>query len=440
MTDDDLPLTRRNVLAGLAGAGALGSGAGAFTSATLGDRELLRMGTTAGAAGISVDCEAADCAMEDGVLQFAIDVVPGELQRRSFTLAVDDNPVRVWARTDCPPEADEDDHHWPPDDWEPPADWEPPDDWPTDRPGGSSQNGSTGNQSNRSLESPPGRTADVNGSTVDTPDGPTPTFGGGWSPPPLADVLNLRVSVADPCGAGGTRLYPEDDDWGTLRDFQSTFADGRRLDADEPCFESGDDVCLELEYYLPWWYAFVGEGEEAELELELYAEQCRHVEESAAENPFEAADCGSEPDPGPCPDCTKLGKLEVEDDGLETTVYDFDELYGPFEGDGHDYALDVLDVTTKDDGEPVCVEFALLRDGEEALEMCEVRVKGGNRGDPSEHDPWVYDVDPPATRTSGEVCTGEIEAGNSGSTHQPGISYVEVSVCDDGSQDGGEDE
>lgn len=409
---DDLPLTRRRVLAGLAGAGALGSGAGAFTSATLGDRELLPIGTTAGAAGISVDCDAPDCAVEDGVLQFAIDVVPGELQRRSFTLAVDDNPVRVWARTDCPPEPDDDGHQWPPDDW----------------PGHGRPGNRPWDDGPPSTGAPDGGQPGTNGSDVHPPERPTPTFGGGWSRPSLRDVLKLRLSIANPCGTDGWRLYPEDEDWGTLREFQTAFADGRRLDADEPCFESGDDVCLELEYYLPWWYALVGDGMTADLELELYAEQCRHVDESAVGNPFDPAECGSEPDPDPepCTDCTKLGKLEVEDDRLETTVYDFDELYGQFADDEHDYEVDVLDVTNKDDGaETVCVEFALLRDGEETLDMCKVKLKGAT-------EEWFEELDPPATRTPGVLCTGESEAGNSGDTRQPAISHLTVYVCDDG--------
>lgn len=422
---DDVPLTRRHVLAGLAGAGALGSGAGAFTAATLGDRELLPIGTTAGAAGISVDCDAADCVVENGVLQFAIDVAPGETQRRSFTLAVDDNPVRVWARTECPPEPDDDGDHGSPDDWP----WH-------GRRGEHSRGGEP------PEIRPPDRPPSANESVVRVPEAPRPTFGGGWSRPSLVDVLKLRLSIANPCGSAGTRLYPEESGgpWGTLRDFQTAFADGRRLDADEPCFESDDGVCLELEYRLPWRYAFAGRDDEADLELELYAEQCRHVDESSVGSPFEPAGCGSEPDPDPdpdpdpepgrCPDCSKLGKLEVQGDRLETAVYAFDELYGQFEDDDHDYELDVLDVTNKDGGaETVCVEFALLRDGEETLEMCKVKLKGG-------WEEWFEELDPPATRTPSRLCTGEVEAGNSGNHHQPAISHLTVYVCDDGPDHG----
>lgn len=464
MTDDGLPLTRRRVLAGLAGAGALGSGAGAFTSATLSDREILPIGATAGAAGISVDCDATDCVVDDGVLQFAFDAVPGEKRRRSFTLTVDDNPVRVWARTDCPPESDDHDQHDPPKKWP----------WNGHRGNGSQGGSQEGGPPEQLPERPSDPSPNGSASTIDPPGDATPAFGGDLFGVSLEEALALRVSIADPCDSAGTQLYPEDEDgaWGTLRDFQTAFANGRRLDADEPCYESGDDVCLEFEYRLPWWYALVGPDDEADLELELYAEQCRHVEESAAGNPFEPAECGAEPDPDPdpepCPDCAKLGKLEVEGDRLETKTYDFDEIYGQFEDDDYDYEVDVLAVTTKDDGaETTCVDFRLLRDGEGTVRMCRVDVKGGShkkkkekkkrkggrekggreKGDDGKHDGKKptgepHEIEPPSARTPEKLCTPEFEdkrEKRGGPSGRPAISNLVVWVCDP-SGDGGDGE
>lgn len=393
---DDVPITRRRLLAGVAGAGVLGSGAGAFTAATFGDRELLPIRTTAGAAGIAVDCDAADCVVEDGVLQFAIgDVVPGGRGSRSFTLSVDDNPVRVWMRTDCPSDADSSAGHAHGDD--------------------QSEARQPGEAHGRASRGSPGGSRSSEG----------------WGPAPesIDEVLEIRLSVVEGCQGEGTRVYPAEggDSWGTLRGFQATFADGQRLDRTDPCFDDGEAVCLELEYRLPEG-TWVDADDESDLEIELYAEQCRHVSESAAQSPFEPRNC----EPEGCHECVKLGRLEVKNDRLEEQTYGLDELEPAFEDDGHSYEVDVLGVGNKDEGETVCAEFRLLRDGEEFDRLCEVRIKGGP-------DRWSYEIEPPSARTHGELCTQETEAGNSGNRRQPAISHVDVFLCTDAAVDGGGD-
>lgn len=352
---DGVPLTRRRLLAGLAGAGTLGSGAGAYTTATLDDRELLPVGMTAGAAGIDVDCSAPDCEVDDGELTFAIgDLAPGTSGSRRFSLSVLDNPVRVWIRTECPPASD-----------------------------------------------------------------------------PLGAALEVRLRFEADCDGQGRQLFPATDagSWGTLRELRDAFSDGPRVDdPSDPCLGSTTGPCLRLDYRLPE-DATVEEGMDADLAFELYAEQCRHTPESAVRPPFEPTEC----EPPTCTECAYLGKLEVQGDKLEETTYEFDELEVPFASDGHDYEFDVLSVTNKDDGEEtVCAEFRLLRDGQESLRMCEVRIKGGSE------PPRSHPVEPPATRTPGKLCTEETEAGNSGKLRQPAISHVEVHVCADDVQAGGE--
>lgn len=449
----DVPLTRRRVLAGLAGAGALGSSAGAYTAATFGDRELIPAGMRAGSAGIDVDCSAPDCETEDGAVSFGIaDISPGAAGRRTFTLSVVDNPVRVWLRTDCPTDSDR-----------------------TDR--------SRDDRSRTDDVQPSNEIGDARETAVPQ-DGRLSEKGDpdrgrefGWPPwrdprpdEPLQDALRVKLSTDEGCGGGAERLFPNDgrDSWGTLRDLKTALADGTRLDAAEACFSSSSDACLQLDYWLPRDVR-VDDDASVGIDLELYAEQCRHVPETSVENPFEPNRC----EHTDCRECVELGKLEVQNDRLEpSTIYQFTELYDPFAGDQYEYELEVIDVINKDDGhersddrdevversggrnddrddddhdddgehggggsgETTCVEFRLLRDGEETVEMCTVDLKGGPRH-------RTYDLEPPQTRTPGKLCTsdGRADGNRGGSPKRPAISHLTVSVCGS-ARNGGDDE
>lgn len=461
MTDDGVSITRRRLLGGIAGAGTFGVTAGAFTAASFEDRELLPIGMTAGEAGIDVTCDAPDCGVEDGALQFAVgDLVPGEEGSRTFTVSVVDNPVRVWLRTGCPPEIDapykEDPKKGP--------GWK----WPPEsgKHGGKPAANSKDRDSKGRTSKDRGRGKKWGGG----PPGDGPPKHPIWPVQHLASALEVRLSVVEGCRGDGTRLFPTagEGSWGTLREFQAAFANGARLDAEGSCFEASSDVCLEFEYRLPAWSWVDPEGETG-LELELYAEQCRHVSESDVGNPFEARDCGTEPDPepdpepepDPCDGCTELGKLEVEGDRLKAGTYEFDELEDPFASDGHQYEIDVLDVSDKDDGaETTCVEFRLLRDGEERRRMCQVDVKGGRQekreggshrgndgGDAGgekrkggKASGVPHEIEPPATHTPGKLCTEKFDDDHhgkrGGGDNRPAISNLVVHVCDTASKGG----
>lgn len=251
---------------------------------------------------------------------------------------------------------------------------------------------------------------------------------------PLGDAVEVRLYHDPDCEGDGetTHAYPTDGSWATLNELRTALRGGIRLDDrdGEPCLDGG--VCLDLEYRLPedaTWAAALS----TELDLELVAEQCRHVPEDGVSSPFPPENC-PEPD---CPDCVELGKLEVGDDGsLPLGVYEFDELFPPFAGDGTTYGLEVLTATNKgdgDDGETVCASFRLLAGDDwnglaesNAPPLCEVAVKGGPITVP-------YDVSPPSTRTRGERCT-VAQDGDSARGALPAISNVVVSVCaeDDG--------
>jgi len=223
----------------------------------------------------------------------------------------------------------------------------------------------------------------------------------------LGDAVEVRLRIDEDCGAGpgGRQLFPAAaGSWGTLRSFREALAGGRRLDdTEEPCLSGSEELCLVLEYRLPHG-APVPPGASSELAIDLHAEQCRHVSEASVRSPFEGADCE---DSG-CPDCVKLGKLEVRRDRLEERTYQFDELEAPFAGDGHTYELDVLDLTTTDHGdETTCAAFRLLRDGRASLRMCAVEVKGGR-------ERRTHAIDPPSASTPGKLCT---ERSGRGSDH-----------------------
>lgn len=243
---------------------------------------------------------------------------------------------------------------------------------------------------------------------------------------PLGDALSVALSDEPSCGGSG-ELFS-----GSLTSLRREFADGVALD--EYCLEAGETRCLTLE----WTFSEDGAegliGLSTDLDLEFVAEQCRHTEETG--NPFsESAGC---PDLS-CPDCVELGKADVEPDSIEPG----DRF--PVEG-GDGYEIQFLSVTNADDGGTVCGAIRLLQNGSEAAApaICKLVVRGGppdHAGGPGgksqgEGGPASrareFGIDPPATRTRGEVCTHEVETGDGAAVIQPAISNVTVFVCPEG--------
>jgi hypothetical protein len=368
-------MSRRRVLASLGAAGALSAVGGSGTVAFFADEERPAADFLAGEVDVSVECD--DCTLRGGRLEIDFDALdPGESGSKTVTVTVDSgsNPVSLWLRTTCPPAVD-----------------------------------------------------------------------------PLGEALRTRLSVSTDCdGDADEQLFPTDAEWGSLTELRRTLADGVRID--DECLDAESSRCLLLEYELPADTTWAVESE-ATIALDLFGQQCRHASATAT-SPFETRAC-----PGvSCPDCVRLGKLEVTDDPLESgTTYDFEDVFAPFDGDGHDYALEVLTVTDKvDDGEreTVCAGVRLLRDGTEsaAPPLCAVAVGGGRpagagrrvgegpeiEGKPRPADPDArqveYDVDPPLTRTRGQVCAAHDKSDPTAEAdgERPAISNVTVFVCDDG--------
>ncbi|GAA0669320.1 hypothetical protein ACFQDG_09860 [Natronoarchaeum mannanilyticum] len=239
-------------------------------------------------------------------------------------------------------------------------------------------------------------------------------------PDPLGAALEARVAVRPNCD-DAKRRYPLGDEWISFSELRREFHGGIRLDdPDDPCLGAGEQLCLDVEYRLPEDATGVV-GAETGLVLDFYAQQCRHVSENDVESPFPDEECPA----AECPDCVKLGKLEVSDDQLSIRTYDFDEQYGEFEGDDA-YELEVFTVTNKEEEgnnqETVCASVGVLKDGSEsaAPPICKVDVKGGDVTE-------TYDIDPPTTRTRGEVCSDP--EGNNASGKRPAISNLTVYVC-----------
>ncbi|MFD1562856.1 hypothetical protein ACFR99_04760 [Haloarchaeobius amylolyticus] len=243
---------------------------------------------------------------------------------------------------------------------------------------------------------------------------------------PLGEALETRLSVSPDCNEDKRHLLPRDsDEWASFTELRRALHDGIRLDdPDDPCLAGGTQLCLDLEYRLPTDATWVVDAE-TDLVLELFAQQCRHVSEDAVRSsPFSDEDCPTIT----CSDCVRLGKLEVKEDRLKPGIYDFDELYTDDERDGT-YQLEVLTVTDKideDERETVCASVRLLKEGSEptAPPLCTVAVKGGNQT-------IYYDVEPPLTRTRGEVCaaTDTDDPGEESDGQRPGTSNLTVFVC-----------
>ena len=271
---------------------------------------------------------------------------------------------------------------------------------------------------------------------------------------PLGEAVEVRLRHNSSCGApdegAGTSVYPPNsDDWVSLTELRNGLRNGVRLDRlgdDEPCLDS--DVCLDLEYRVPADATWT-QDLRTELTFELAAEQCRHVPEDEVDSPFPHLAPCPEPD---CPDCVELGKIEVENDRLDPGTYSFDELYVD---DETTYAVEVLRVTNKADSdgeqETVCAGFRLLvgeseddLDERNAPPICHVDIAGG-QSDSSTRGPHVepYDIEPPTTRTRGQLCTGDPDDPDASPGELPAISHLVVSVCSDGDVgsdgDGGDD-
>ena len=258
---------------------------------------------------------------------------------------------------------------------------------------------------------------------------------------PLAAALDVRLSLGDCSGGSTAEISPAG---ASLDELRRELAGGFRVDdPTEPCLEPGESRCLTLRYRLPAGASWAVAAE-ASLGFEFYAEQCRHVEESAVgRGPFPAIRCPE----FDCPDCVELGKVDVVGDRLVAGErYDLERSSG-FAGDG-EYELQMLSVTNKREAggneETVCAGFRLLRDGAEAVEtpLCKVTVGGGRPRSPSS-DPdsrvAVYDIDPPLSRTREEVCAAhgddKLHPESVPDGERPAISNITVFVCADGRGD-----
>ena len=326
-------LSRRRLLAGIGGVGAVGMASGLGTGAYLADRETFRDNIFgAGEVGLTVNDELTDGAVTVG--PFAVDrtTFDGRPDPERFEIGASANPVRVWLGTRCP----------------------------------------DGN--------------------------------------PLGDALEVEVVVDGESLTDGYR---------PLVEVKRLLATGRRID--DGCLEAGPDggsIAVEVAPYLPADSPDVG-GEETDLTVRLYAEQCRHVTEAAANapgtNPFADIVCeGSEAD---CLECVELGKADF---GESTASGDVLPLEMLLDGAGP-HEIEVTEIETKDDGEVVGVAFALRdADGNPGPDMCTLAIKGG-----PDRDPESVGIDPVSSET-GAVVFAPLNPVNG---KRYGISNVTVGVC-----------
>ena len=108
---DSTRLSRRRLLAGLTGLGAVGMAGGAGTFAYLADGKSIVDNTLgAGEVAFDISCgsnNTANCTVSDGVVSFAIDGIDrGSHGTETFEVAVQTNPARLWLATTCPPISD----------------------------------------------------------------------------------------------------------------------------------------------------------------------------------------------------------------------------------------------------------------------------------------------------------------------------------------------
>jgi len=92
-------LSRRRLLTGIGGVGAVGMVSGLGTGAYLSDRAAFR-GNALGAGGVELTV---DGEVTDGVVELGVSgIEPGDAGTERFELGVRTNPVRVWLAADCP--------------------------------------------------------------------------------------------------------------------------------------------------------------------------------------------------------------------------------------------------------------------------------------------------------------------------------------------------
>jgi len=345
---DGYELSRREILAGLGGAGGAGALLGTGTVALLEDEVTTRQLFRTGSLDLVVDGNGET--IDGAVARVGISLRPGATAG-STTFAVrlrdDDgnNPAYVWVRSSCP---------------EPPTE--------------------------------------------------------------LADALQVRLAHDRDDGAA---LFA-----GTLRELAEWLLGGRPLSpsgerrppGEQGCLSPGEALPLRLEWTLDEEYA--GSGSLG-FDLEFHARQCRASDGTT--NPFptpEVLACEGPPpdyhgvsyveiwacegdgedgeeDDGDC-DCTRIGKLELEDDycgeaGVGKSFVEPGRTYTLYD-DGEDctptgYRVAVTETSTKADGdadETTGLAFELLEDGATGPDLCRVDVKGGPTAatydDPSHFD------------------------------------------------------
>lgn len=366
------PVSRRRLLAGMSGIGAVSGIGGAGSVAYLSDTELFEGNAfTAGDLGIDLSCTTADCVFEDGVLGVDFSgIEPGDRGDVTIELTGTGNPARAWMATACPPLLD-----------------------------------------------------------------------------PLGDRLHVDLVLEPNCdgpGEDAVSLFS-----GSLNDLRRDLHVGERLGTG--CLDPGVTHCLRLEWSLPLDSTETLVSLTSRLDLQFYVEQCRHVPETSATNPFGDREACPEFE---CPECRVLGKVDTEEDvigvgdrlPLETEDWVGDRAF----------TLEVLSVVDKVGGEEretVCVGFRLLELIDDEWQeggvppLCEVAIGGGSPkrspkegggGPPNE---VVYDVEPPSTRTDGNLCAefDDFDEGDE-DRNRPGISHITVSVCGEPSDepDGGQ--
>lgn len=181
---------------------------------------------------------------------------------------------------------------------------------------------------------------------------------------PLASYIDVSARV------NNDRLFERD----SLREFNRAFVDGVRIPA-EGCVEPDDPIDIDVYWtFLPDVPPSLA-GSSATLELLFGAEQCRHIEDGAATNPFEGRSCGPVPEPE-CVSCIELGKADDLDERMPIAIGDRLALdAGPGVGS---YELEITDTIQKDGDETIGVRFDLvsLEDAPDR-ELCKVIVKGG---------------------------------------------------------------
>lgn len=229
----------------------------------------------------------------------------------------------------------------------------------------------------------------------------------------LAEALDVRLAVDD---------RPVSGDWKSFAAFRRALVDGLRLDAG--CLPPDEDVSVTLHWRLPGDVDDSLGGSRTEFAFRLYAEQCRHVPEVSARNPFAGRVCDESDEPEECPDCEEFGKADDIDGDLSVNdvvgLVDLPAGVGP-------HSIVVTDVEYKDGDEAVGVAFELAdENGDPGPDVCRVEIKGGRKTSP-------YDISPPRPTIDKVLNAPESSGGDASGL--AGISNVAIFVCiGDGSE------